>query len=447
MTTRPWLSIILAAGLGTRMKSAQPKVLHPVAGRPMVGHAAAAALEAGASRLAFVVGPDMDAVGNAVSKAGVTGEFFVQAERLGTAHAVLAARAAIAGYDGDVMILYGDTPLVRAGTLQRLRAALDDGVALAVLGFEAVNPFGYGRLICDETGALVAIREEKEATDAERQIKLCNSGMIAFRSGDAALALLDRIRNDNAKGEYYLTDIVELARADGLKVAVELCPEEETLGVNDRKQLAAAEAILQQRLRDAAMAGGATLIAPDTVTFSYDTRLGQDVLVEPNVFFGPGVTVGDNVHIKAFSHFERATIAEGVIIGPYARLRPGAQIGAGAHIGNFVEVKQAIVEAGAKINHLSYIGDARVGAKANIGAGTIVCNYDGYNKHFTDIGANTFIGSNSALVAPVKVGDGAVVGSGSVITGDVAPDALALERTRQLQVPGWAARFRDKHRK
>lgn len=446
MTRRPWLSIILAAGLGTRMKSAQPKVLHAVAGRPMVAHAAAAALEAGASRLAFVIGPDMDAVREAVAAAGIKGEFFVQTERLGTAHAVLAARAAIAGFDGDVMILYGDTPLMRPGALQRLQAALNDA-AVAVLGFEAVNPFGYGRLIRDDNGALIAIREEKDATDAERAIRLCNSGMIAFRSGAGALALLDRIGNANAKGEYYLTDTVELARADGLKVAVELCPEEDTLGVNDRKQLAGVEVIMQQRLRDAAMAGGATLVAPETVTFSYDTRLGQDVIVEPNVFFGTGVTVGNNVHIKAFSHFERATIADGVIVGPFARLRPGAEIGEGAHIGNFVEVKQAKVEAGAKVNHLTYIGDARVGAKANVGAGTIVCNYDGFHKHFTDIGAGAFIGSNSALVAPVKIGDGAYVGTGSVITSDVEPDSLALERNRQVQVPGWAARFRDKHKK
>ena len=446
MTGRPWLSIILAAGLGTRMKSALPKVMHAVAGRPMVGHAAASAVDAGAERLAVVVGPDMQGVAASLRHLHKPAAFFVQTERLGTAHAVLAAREAVAGFQGDVVIQYGDTPLLRAQTLKRLRAALDGGAGLAVLGFEAENPFGYGRLILDETGGLAAIREEKDASQAERAIRLCNSGVMALRA-EIMLPVLEQIANANAKGEYYLTDAVEIARRQGIGVAVEVCAEEEVLGVNDRVQLAAAERVMQQRLRHAAMEGGATLIAPETVTFAFDTRLGRDVIVEPNVFFGPGVTVEDDVHIKANCHLEGARVARGAVIGPFARLRPGADIGQDVRIGNFVEVKQATVEAGAKINHLAYVGDARVGAKANIGAGTIVCNYDGFNKHFTEIGTGAFIGSNSALVAPVKVGDGAFIGTGSVITRDIEANALALERSELRQMPGWAARFRARHGK
>lgn len=446
MTGRPWLSIILAAGLGTRMKSALPKVMHAVAGRPMVGHAAASAVDAGAERLAVVIGPDMQGVAASLRQLHKPAAFFVQTERLGTAHAVLAAREAVAGFQGDVVIQYGDTPLLRAQTLKRLRAVLDGGAGLAVLGFEAENPFGYGRLILDETGGLAAIREEKDASQAERAIRLCNSGVMALRA-EIMLPVLEQIGNANAKGEYYLTDAVEIARRQGIGVAVEVCAEEEVLGVNDRVQLAAAERVMQQRLRRAAMEGGATLIAPETVTFAFDTRLGRDVIVEPNVFFGPGVTVEDDVHIKANCHLEGARVAHGAVVGPFARLRPGADIGQDVRIGNFVEVKQATVEAGAKINHLAYVGDARVGAKANIGAGTIVCNYDGFNKHFTEIGTGAFIGSNSALVAPVKVGDGAFIGTGSVITRDIEANALALERSELRQMPGWAARFRARHGK
>ena len=446
MTGRPWLSIILAAGLGTRMKSALPKVMHAVAGRPMVGHAAASAVDAGAERLAVVIGPDMQGVAASLRHLREPAAFFVQTERLGTAHAVLAAREAVAGFQGDVVIQYGDTPLLRAETLKRLRAVLDGGAGLAVLGFEAENPFGYGRLILDETGGLAAIREEKDASQAERAIRLCNSGVMALRA-EIMLPVLEQIGNANAKGEYYLTDAVEIARRQGIGVAVEVCAEEEVLGVNDRVQLAAAERVMQQRLRRAAMEGGATLIAPETVTFAFDTRLGRDVIVEPNVFFGPGVTVEDDVHIKANCHLEGARVAHGAVVGPFARLRPGADIGQDVRIGNFVEVKQATVEAGAKINHLAYVGDARVGAKANIGAGTIVCNYDGFNKHFTEIGTGAFIGSNSALVAPVKVGDGAFIGTGSVITRDIEANALALERSELRQMPGWAARFRARHGK
>ncbi len=446
MTSRPWLSIILAAGLGTRMKSALPKATHAVAGRPMVAHVAAAAAEAGAARQVFVIGPDMDIVREAAGEYGQAAEFVIQRERLGTANAVLAARAAIEAFEGNVLVLFGDTPLIRPETLRGLGRALDGGAAIAVLGFETADPTGYGRLLRDAYGTLTAIREEKDASDAERAVRLCNSGVMAFNSA-TMIGVLERIGNANAKGEYYLPDAVEIARALDYGVALAHCDEDEVRGVNDRIQLAAVEGLMQKRLREAAMAAGVTLIAPETVTFCYDTRLGQDVVVEPNVVFGPGVTIDAGAHIKAFCHIENATVASGAIVGPFARLRPGATIGEGAHIGNFVEIKKASVEAGAKVNHLAYVGDGRVGAKANIGAGAIFCNYDGFNKHFTDIGPGAFIGSNSALVAPVRIGAGAFVGSGSVITRDVEPDALALERSQQTEIPGWAARNRAKHGK
>ncbi len=445
MHSQPWLSIILAAGLGTRMKSARPKVMHAVAGRPMLAHAAAAAVEAGASRIAVVIGPDMDEVRSSLADTAPGAEFYLQPERLGTANAVLAARDALAASDDDALVLCGDTPLLRPESLARLRGALTGGASLAVLGCEAADPSGYGRLILDENGVLAAIREDRDASPAERAITLCNSGVMAFRAG-IALSLLERIDNANAQGEYYLTDVVELARADGLRIGVETCPEEEVFGVNDRVQLARAEALMQARLREAAMCAGATLIAPETVTFSYDTKLGRDVIVEPNVFFGPGVTVEDGVEIKANCHFEQARIRAGAIVGPFARLRPGAEIGPGVKIGNFVEVKKAVLDQGAKVNHLAYVGDAHVGAGANLGAGTIICNYNGFDKHFTEIGEGAFIGSNSALVAPVKIGAGAYIGTGSVVTHDVEPDALALERSRQISKPGWAARNREKHK-
>ncbi len=446
MTTKPWLSVILAAGLGTRMKSGKPKVLHEVAGRPMLAHAATAALEAGASRLAVVVGPDMDAVQSSLADVAPQSRFFVQTDRLGTAHAVIAARDALSASDDDILVLYGDTPLLRADALRRLRASLEQGAGIAVLGFEAADPFGYGRLLLDETGALAAIREEKDATEAERAVRLCNSGVMAFTAG-LLLPLLERIGNDNAKREYYLTDAIALARQDGVSVAVVLCPEEDVAGVNDRVQLAGVEAIMQSRLRQAAMRGGATLIAPETVTFSYDTQLGQDVLIEPNVFFGPGVIVEDNVKIRASCHIEHTRLRRGAAVGPFARMRGGADVGPSVKIGNFVEIKNGQLEEGAKISHLSYVGDARVGAGANIGAGTITCNYDGFAKHRTDIGAGAFIGSNSALVAPVRIGDGAFVGSGSVITRDVAAGALALERSEQVEKSGWAERNRQNKQK
>jgi bifunctional UDP-N-acetylglucosamine pyrophosphorylase/glucosamine-1-phosphate N-acetyltransferase len=446
MTLRPCLNIILAAGQGTRMKSQLPKVLHPIAGLPMLAHAMNAAAASGPGSLAVVVAAGAETTMEAARAVYPEAKFFVQEPPLGTAHAVLAAREALEGFSGDVTVLYGDTPLMTAGTLARLRVALAEGADAVVLGFDAASPAGYGRLIRDEAGRLIAIREEKDATDEERAITFCNSGVMGFRAG-VLLPLLSRIGNGNAKGEYYLTDAIELAAGDGAKVCAIECSETEVLGVNDRIQLAAAEALMQQRLRTAAMAEGVTMLSPETVTLSWDTWFGRDVTIEPNVFFGPGVAVEDNVRIKAFCHFERARIREGAVVGPFARLRPDADVGPGAHIGNFVEIKNAVVEAGAKANHLAYVGDARVGAGANIGAGAITCNYDGFAKHKTDIGTGAFVGSNCSLVAPVRIGDGAYVGSGSVVTKDVASDALAIERSSQKELPGWAARVRARHGK
>jgi bifunctional UDP-N-acetylglucosamine pyrophosphorylase/glucosamine-1-phosphate N-acetyltransferase len=354
---------------------------------------------------------------------------------------VLAARAAIDPRDDTVLVVFADTPLVEPATLRRMVDALDAGAHIAVLGFEPDVPTGYGRVIVDARGRVAAIREDKDASDAERKIGLCNAGAMAFRVPDLA-GLLARIGNANAKGEYYLTDTIALAAGEGLVAAPVRCAADEALGVNSRVQLAAAEAVFQARARVRAMDAGASLRAPETVWLSYDTVLGCDVVVEPNVFFGPGVVVEDGAHIMANSHIVGARIRAGARVGPFARLRPGADIGAAAHIGNFVEVKNTRVEAGAKANHLAYIGDGRVGEGANIGAGTIFCNYDGVDKHFTDVGRGAFVGSNSSLVAPVKIGDGAYIGSGSVITKDVEADALALERSAQEHRQGWAVRFR-----
>ena len=438
---RPLLIVVLAAGKGTRMKSATPKVLHQVAGRSMLGHVLALAASAGASKLAVVIGPGMDDVRAEVTKRAPQASVYVQHAQAGTADAVLSAREAIAGHTGDLMVLYGDTPLIQAETVARLKASLAAGAGVAVLGFHAADPTGYGRLLTDSSGALVAIREEKDASAAERAITLCNSGVLAFSLPDT-LGVLSRIGNANAKGEYYLTDAIEIARADGAKTAVVVCPETEVLGVNARDQLAVAEGLFQARMRARAMAEGATLIAPETVWFCHDTKLGRDCLIEPNVFFGPGVSVGDNVHIRANCHIEGATIDTGARIGPFARLRPGAKLGQDVHIGNFVEVKNVTMAQGSKANHLAYVGDGSVGRDANIGAGTIFCNYDGFNKHRTEVGDGAFIGSNSSLVAPVTIGAGAFVGSGSVITRNVSADALAVERSTQEERPGWAAKFR-----
>ncbi|WP_425107459.1 bifunctional UDP-N-acetylglucosamine diphosphorylase/glucosamine-1-phosphate N-acetyltransferase GlmU [Ancylobacter sp.] len=437
---RQLLVIVLAAGEGTRMRSALPKVLHAVAGRPMVAHVLDAALAAGAARLAVVIGPDHDKVATEVRRVAPEAEIFVQTERRGTAHAVLAARAALEhGFD-DVVVMYGDTPLVQPETLAALRAPLAQGAGVAVLGFRPADPTGYGRLVT-EGDELLAIREEKEASEAERAIRLCNAGLMAL-DGSVALDLLDRVDDANAKREFYLTDVVAIARAQGRATAVCEVAAEEVAGVNSRAQLAEAESILQRRLRARALEAGVTLVAPETVFLSVDTRFGRDVIVEPNVVFGPGVRVEEGATIRAFSHVEGAHVGPGAIVGPFARLRPGAALGQGVHVGNFVEIKASDLAAGAKVNHLSYVGDSSVGANTNIGAGTITCNYDGFRKHRTTIGANAFVGTNSLLVAPVSVGDGAYIGTGSVITDDVPADALAIGRARQVNKPGLAARLR-----
>ena len=441
MSSPSALIVVLAAGKGTRMKSALPKVLHKVAGRSMLGHVLDLAAQSGAAKVAVVVGPDMakvEAEASATFPGTVT---YLQREQRGTADALLAARAAIEAHTGDVIVVYADTPLIRAATVARIRAKLDAGANVAVLGFRAHDPSGYGRLLTDASGALTAIREEKDATVADLQVNLCNSGVMAFRVPHLA-SLLERIGNTNAKGEFYLTDAVEIALAQGLKSAVVECDEDEVLGVNARNQLAVAEAIWQARARQAFMANGVTMIAPDTVWLSHDTKIAADVTIEPNVFFGPGVTVETGAEIKANCHLEGAVIGANARIGPFARLRPGAKLSAGVHVGNFVEVKNVVMGEGSKANHLSYLGDGSVGPNANIGAGTIFCNYDGFNKHRTEVGEGAFIGSNSSLVAPVKIGAGAYIGSGSVITKDVNAGALALERSAQEERPGWAEKFR-----
>lgn len=440
MPKRSCLAIILAAGEGTRMRSATPKVMHAVGGRPMLGHVLDAARSAGATRMAVVVGPGAEATRRFVDGTGYPAAIHEQTERLGTAHAVLAARKEFAGQD-DILVLYGDTPRITPKTLKRMRRALAGKADVVVLGFRPADPARYGRLIVDGK-RLTAIREFNDATTEERAIGLCNAGVMGF-SGKAA-SLLRKIGDANAKGEYYLTDLVELANAAGKAVVALEADADEVLGVDNRAQLAVAERLFQDGARQAALEGGATLIDPQSVYFSHDTKIGRDVIVEPQVFFGPGVTIADGATIRAFSHLEGASIASGAIVGPYARLRPGAEIGPKARVGNFVEVKNAVVDAGAKLNHLSYIGDAHVGAAANIGAGTITCNYDGFAKHHTEIGAGAFVGSNSALVAPVTIGEGAYVGSGSVITRDVAEGALAVARGRQFDRPGWAAEFRKR---
>jgi bifunctional UDP-N-acetylglucosamine pyrophosphorylase/glucosamine-1-phosphate N-acetyltransferase len=438
--SRPLLVVVLAAGQGTRMKSALPKVLHKIAGRSMLGHVLALAGELEPQALAVVIGPGMDDVRDETLRLAPTAQVFVQERRNGTADAVLAARAALAEHKGDVLVLYADTPLLTGRTLHRLLRRIESA-AIAVLGFEAADPTGYGRLITEPGDWVRAIREDRDASHEERQIRLCNSGVMGFRIDDL-VGVLGRIGNTNAKGEYYLTDAIEIASSGGLRAGVVGCEEEEVLGVNSREQLATAEGIFQKRARRLVMDGGATLIAPETVWLSYDTKIGRDVVIEPNVFFGPGVTVEDGAEIKANCHFERARIGQNARIGPFARLRPGAVLGTDVHVGNFVEVKNVTLGVGAKANHLSYLGDGTVGAGANIGAGTIFCNYDGFAKHRTEVGEGAFVGSNTSLVAPVKIGDGAYIGSGSVITKNVAAGSLALERSSQEERPGWAAKFR-----
>ncbi len=439
-------TVVLAAGQGTRMKSKKPKVLHPIAGRPMLAQLMATiddlAAAPGVARRIVVVAPDnCDAIRRAVP--GI--ELALQDPPLGTGHAVMAAAEKLSGFNGDVLVLFADSPLVSTETLRAMLAARHgpQDPAVVVMGFRPADGAEYARLILDDGGNLQGIVEHRDASPAEREIGLCNSGFMAI-DGAILQALLDGIGNDNVKGEYYLTEIVRIANRMGRRCAVVEAGEIEALGVNSRDQLAQAEAVVQNRLRHAAMAAGATLLDPDSVYFCHDTILGQDVTIGPNVFFGPGVSIGDDVTVHAFSHLEGCRVAAGANIGPFARLQPEAEIGKGARIGNFVEVKKARIEDGAKVNHLSYIGDARVGAGANIGAGTITCNYDGFLKSFTDIGKGAFIGSNTALVAPVKVGDGAIVGAGSTITSEVAADALAVERAEQKQQAGWAVTYRKR---
>jgi bifunctional UDP-N-acetylglucosamine pyrophosphorylase/glucosamine-1-phosphate N-acetyltransferase len=441
MTARSSLTIVLAAGEGTRMRSSVPKVLHQVCGQSLLAHVLAAAPKGKGAALAVVIGPDHQTVADEARRIRPDASIFIQRERLGTAHAVLAARDAMARGADDVLVAFGDTPLISAATFERLRAPLRDGAALAVLGFRAADPTGYGRLLV-EGDQLVAIREHADASAAERAIALCNAGVMAF-DGKRALGIIEKIGRGNAKGEYYLTDAVAIVREQGLGAVVIETGEDEVRGINTKAQLAEAEQVMQARLRQAALDAGVTLIAPETVYLAADTTFGRDVTIEPFVVIGPGVSIADGAVIHAFSHLVQASVGRNASVGPYARLRPGTSLGEGARVGNFVETKAAVLEAGVKVNHLTYIGDAHIGAGANIGAGTITCNYDGFDKHKTSIGAGAFIGSNSALVAPVKIGSGAYVGSGSVITQDVPDDALALGRGQQVKRDGWAQRFRE----
>jgi bifunctional UDP-N-acetylglucosamine pyrophosphorylase / glucosamine-1-phosphate N-acetyltransferase len=440
MAERTCLAIVLAAGEGTRMRSARPKVLHEIAGQSLLAHVLAAVRQAGGSAAAVVVGSDAGAVSAEARRCEPGADVFVQTERRGTAHAVLAAADALARGADDILVIFGDTPLIRPQTLRRMREALAKGAAIAVLGFRPKDPSGYGRLVM-KGDELIAIKEEVDATPAERAIDLCNGGLMAF-AGKTAMTILKRIGNDNRKGEFYLTDAITIARAMKLTAVVIETEEDDVRGINTKAQLAETEAALQQRLRKAAMEAGVTLVAPETVFLAADTKFGRDVTVEPYVVFGPGVTVDDNAVIHSFTHLTHAHVGKGALVGPFARLRPGAKLGADVHIGNFVEIKESVIEDGAKANHLAYIGDTRLGAGSNFGAGAIVCNYDGAAKHRTDIGKNSFIGSNAALVAPVTIGDGAYIATGSVITQNVPSDALAIARERQVVKEGGASRIR-----
>jgi bifunctional UDP-N-acetylglucosamine pyrophosphorylase/glucosamine-1-phosphate N-acetyltransferase len=439
---RPFAAVILAAGKGTRMRSSLHKVLHPIGGRPMLAHLLENVDALGPAAKVVVVGAGREQVEPLATRHGAT--IAVQAEQLGTGHAVAQAEGLLPGFDGDVLVLYGDVPMVSAATMARMldRLAAPDAPAAVVLAFRPEDPLSYGRVLAEADGTIVKMVEHKDATPEERGVNLCNSGLLVMRSADL-WNLLARVGNDNAAGEYYLPDVVMLAAADGRRSAVIEAAPWEVAGVNSRAELASVDAEWQRLRRLRAMEEGATLMAPETVWFAHDTVIGRDVTIEPNVFFGPGVRIGDGAQIHAFSHIEGATVADGAEIGPFARLRPGAEIGIGAKVGNFVEIKKARLGAGAKANHLSYLGDAEIGANANIGAGTITCNYDGFLKYPTNIGEGAFVGSNSALVAPVTIGNGAIVAAGSVVTRDVAADALAVARGRQEERPGWARRFRD----
>lgn len=436
MTTQARAAIILAAGQGTRMKSPLPKVLHPVGGRAMLDHAIDAAEGLGCERIVVVVGNHSPEVRAHVEKRLGASAVAVQDPPLGTGHAVLAAKDAMAGFEGQVVITYGDVPLLKAGDIEAAFA----GEGVTVVGFEARDPTGYGRLLIDADGGLEAIVEHKEASADQLKVTVCNSGVMAAPSA-LLFDLLAEVKNDNARGEYYLTDVVELARGRGAPTRAVFAGEDAVMGVNAQAELAAAEALFQKVQRDAVMAVGVRMPAPETVWFAWDTQIEGGAIVEPYVVFGPGVTVAAGARIRAFSHLEGAVVGPNAEVGPYARLRPGADLAEGVRIGNFVEVKNVTMEQGAKANHLAYLGDGTVGAGANIGAGTIFCNYDGVFKHRTTVGQGAFVGSNSSLVAPVVIGAGAMVGSGSVITADVPDGALALARARQEAKPGWATRF------
>ena len=443
-TNRDFAAIILAAGKGTRMKSDLHKVLHPIAGHPMLLHLLDSFAELDLKRTVVVVGDKREQLDAALADRGVTTA--LQEPQLGTAHAALQARAALEGFSGHILVCFGDCPMVRADTVQRLIAALDEGAKVAVLGFRPADPLAYGRIIADADGTVAKMVEYKDANDEERACDLCNSGLIVAHSDDM-WPLLDAVDNDNAQGEYYLPDVATGAIARGDTVKVIETDADEVAGINSRAELAAAEAQWQALKREEAMAGGASLKAPETVFFSWDTELGRDVTVEPNVVFGPGVSVADGATIRAFSHLEGARVGEGCSVGPYARLRPGAVMEKDSRVGNFVEMKKATLGEGAKANHLTYLGDTEVGAGANIGAGTITCNYDGYFKYKTVIGERAFIGSNSALIAPVRIGADAIVAAGSAVSRDVGDGDLRVVRGDQVVKPGWADRFHDAMKK
>ena len=433
-------AVILAAGMGTRMKSTTPKVLHKVAGLPILGHVIAAARGAGATKIVVVTSPDGQAVRDYAAREGA--DAVIQPEQLGTGHAAACAALALKDFTGTLAVTYGDMPLLTSDAFE-VSFAAQAKTGMAIVAFEAGDPAAYGRVIVNAEGLLDRIVEFKDGTESERAVTLCNAGLLAADAQNF-FRWAARLKNDNAQKEYYLTDIPLLAREDGVSCAVARTAEENVMGVNSRAELAVAESAMQTRLRKKALAAGVGMVAPETVYLSSDTVLEADVQIEPFVVFAPGVTVKSGAIIKSFSHLEGATVGQGALIGPYARLRPGAEIEEDVHIGNFVEIKESRIEKGAKANHLSYIGDARVGAGANIGAGTITCNYDGFGKYQTDIGAGAFIGSNASLVAPVKIGDGAITGAGSTITKNVEAGALAVTRSEQKQIKDWAENFRAK---
>jgi bifunctional UDP-N-acetylglucosamine pyrophosphorylase/glucosamine-1-phosphate N-acetyltransferase len=441
--TADFAVVILAAGQGTRMRSDTHKVLHPIASRPLLLHLLDTVDGIGAKRRVVVVGKGREQVEKALDGRDVTVAH--QAEQKGTGHAVLQAKEALAGYDGAVLVLYADTPFVEAATLKRMLDRLDGGggPGVVVLGSCPEDPAAYGRIILGDGDRIAKMVEYRDATEAERAVRLCNSGMMAVRSADL-FRWLGKVTNDNAAGEYYLPDIVNIAASEGREAVVIEGDAYETAGVNSRAELAHLELEWQRRRREEALQEGATLIDPESVWFAYDTKLGRDVTVEPHVVFGPGVQIADGATIKAFSHIEGASIGAKAAIGPFARIRPGTSLADHTKVGNFVELKKAVVGPGAKVNHLSYVGDAQIGEHANIGAGTITCNYDGFGKYQTVIGTGAFIGSNTSLVAPVTIGNGAVVGAGSVITSDVDADSLAIERNEQKGIAGWARKFRDR---